>query len=109
MAFRALGARIEIHGCASPEVMRDYISTFGGGRLLFPNGDGTDKYAKGINDGRPGYTEPSYEQAVEMGKIMKKKGLFGYIFKGRKFRRSQDLRKADFIAVKGLARGVKSL
>jgi hypothetical protein len=76
------------------------------GHRIFLNEDGPDSYAKGINDGRPYYTEPSFDQAVEMGKIVKEKNLFGYIYKVRKFRKTQDLRKADFMAVRGLAKGI---
>jgi len=42
-----------------------------------------------------------------MGKIVKRDGLFGYIYKGRKLRKTQDLRKADFAAVRGLANGIQ--
>jgi len=105
---KALGFIIEYHGCASPETMRERVSLFGAGRKTFPNGDGTDSNAKGINDGRPGYTEPSFDQAVEMGKIVKQKNLFGYIYKGRKFRKMQDLRSADFAAIRGLAKGIRT-
>jgi len=41
-----------------------------------------------------------------MGKIVKRKGLLGYIYKGRKFRKTQDLRKADFTTVRGLGSGL---
>jgi len=78
------------------------------GHRIFLNEDGPDSYAKEINDGRPGYTEPCLDQAVEMGKIVKEKNLFGYIYKGRKFRRTQGLRKADFAAVCGLAEGFEA-
>jgi len=37
------------------------------GRRIFLNEDGPDSYAKEINDGRPGYTEPSFDQAAETG------------------------------------------
>lgn len=101
------GFIVEHHGCASPERMRQYANLHGGGRRHFPNGDGPDSFAEGINDGRPGYTEPSFDQAVEMGAILKNRNLLGYIFKGRKFRKAQDLRKADFAAVRGLAKGLR--
>jgi hypothetical protein len=104
----ALGAIIEHHGCASPETMREIVQLHGKGRRVFPNGDGMDQYAKGINDGRKYYTEPSYAQAVTMGKLIKTNNLFGYIYKGRKFRKAQDLRAADFTAVKGLRDGFKN-
>ena len=106
---KALGFIIEYHGCASPETMRERVSLFGAGRKTFPNGDGTDSNAKGINDGRPGYTEPPFDQAVEMGKIVKREGLLGYIYKGRKFRKTQDLRKADFTGVRGSVKGIKNV
>lgn len=103
-----LGAIIEHHGCASPETMREYMRLHGKGRRNFPNGDGGDQYAKGINDGRPNYTEPSLSQAVEMGRIVKANNLFGYIYKGRKFRKAQTLLAADFTAVRGLRDGFKN-
>jgi hypothetical protein len=106
--LRAAGAIIEHHGCASPKVMRDIISIYGANRNVFPNGDGMDQYAKGINDGRKYYTEPSYAQAVTMGKLLKQNNLLGYLYKGRRFRKTQDLRKADFTAVRGLAAGLKN-
>ena len=43
----------------------------------------------------------------EIEKIVKRNGLLGYIYKGRKFRKAQDLRKTDFSAVKGLAKDFK--
>ena len=102
----SLGAVVEHHGCASPKAMREIVSLFGGGRKSFPNGDGMDANAKGINDGRRYYTEPSFGQAVTMGRLIRENNLFAYLFKGRTFRKSQTLRSADFTAVKGLAKGL---
>lgn len=102
-----LGVVCEHHGCASPETMGDYITWFGAGRKLFPNGDGTDGHAQGINDGRPNYTEPSHYQAIEMGAIIKNRNLFGYIYKNRSLRNKPSLKSAKFMALAGLAEGME--
>ena len=100
---------VEYHGCASPETMREYIALFGPGRGTFPNGDGTDSNAQGINDGRPFYTEPSLNQAREMGRMIKAKDIMGYIYKNRSLRGNKPLTNAKFDGVRGLAEGVSRL
>jgi hypothetical protein len=106
--FKALGVIVEHHGCASPEMMREQISRFGAGRKTYPNGDGSDPYARGINDGRPGYTEPSVKQAREMGRILRISNLFAYLHKNRRTCFHMSIKAADFSALGGLAEGYKS-
>jgi len=102
--FENLGYRIEWHGIASPEELQNRYNE--SGLNIFPNGDGATD-GQGIKAGN--YREPSKDQGVEMGKILK--GKFGYCYFLRSTEQGVvgDVTKADFIALDGLVEGINSI
>jgi len=91
--------RMEIHGIASPESLDDVSTSH------FPNGDGA-KDGNGLSS--HGYTEPSYDQGVEMGKVLKNKFGYCYFLRTTEETEQASVRKANFIALDGLVEGVNA-
>ena len=73
----ALGERMEIHGCNSPERLLQYEQRY---RYYewWPNGDGPDPYAMGAEGDNISKRLPSISQAKDMGKIIDDKRLWGW-------------------------------
>jgi len=101
--FKAQGLVIEEHKINSPESLKKRYQEEGD--AIFPNGDGYDPFAEGTK-GCNGNGEPSYSQAIEMGKIIKR--YYGYFL--RSIERAPwdvSVLYADFTALIGLIEGLK--
>lgn len=101
---RLSGCRMEVHGVGSYGALAAAWDAAKGKRR-FPNGDGLDPLAQGFADYSK-WKEPSVEQAIEMGKLIKAaKDPFGYCYIPRLIYPKNgvtEIDKADFRVVKAM-------
>ena len=100
--FEDADYRIEWHWIASLQSLRARHNE--SGLKIFPNGDGATD-GQGIQSGN--YREPSYAQAIEMGNRLKDKFGYCYFLRSTEQGSIGDVTKANFIALNGLAEGLK--
>ena len=77
-------AKIELHGCDSPERMNEYKAAyhFGPENISF-NGDGFDPNAQGVAGDNPAKREPSIAQGAAMGNLARSWSAFAVLFFAR--------------------------
>lgn len=102
---KALGYRLEIHGCNSPQRMDGYKVKYGSDVSF--NGDGPDPYAAGIAGDNPGKRQPSVAQGTEMGIRARAWGAFAILFFAREIEMAMppDIRRVmeAFSVIKAMA------
>jgi hypothetical protein len=100
------GYRMELHGINSPVRMNAAIAKYGVTNV-FMNGDGPDPYAAGEVGDAPDKKLPSFDQAIEMGSIMRKTGLDRWAGFNRKPESVSpaNIDLATFDVLEGLRRG----
>jgi hypothetical protein len=103
--LKTFGCVFEIHGINSPQRLREALA----GEIIFPNGDGPDPYAEGM-ESFDGYKSPSVEQALEMRRILLESPVKRYAFLSREYEKTREtnLRRIDyeFRVLKALALGI---
>lgn len=73
-------AKIDLHGCNSPDRMEQRKAAFGDPAAILFSGDGPDPYATGIAGDSLSKRQPSIEQGKYMGDRLRAWGAFAVIF-----------------------------
>jgi len=105
-SIKVLGYAIEIHGCNSPTRMMEYYKSWGSDRV-YPDGDGEDPRADGRPGDKPNKREPSVDQGLSMGSLMRDLGIMRYRYFNRNIEAGgvSDIDRAQYDVVKALVDG----